>query len=234
MMDSRANIDPIETEKFTRLSEIWWNPQGPMKSLHHIHPVRLNYIEARAGLKGKRILDIGCGGGLLSESLAKKGAQVTGLDVNQAMLDLARHHARRSGLTVEYRMGSAESLAKVEKNGFDGVVCMEVLEHVPDPSRLIRACRDLVKPGGDVFFATINRTWLARFLAVCLAEGVLGIVPRGTHDYRRFIKPEELAAWAAEAGLERKDLSGVFYFPFGPLCRLTRSAWINYMMHFLK
>jgi 2-polyprenyl-6-hydroxyphenyl methylase/3-demethylubiquinone-9 3-methyltransferase len=234
MAYSPPNIDPDEMEKFTRLSEIWWNPRGPMKSLHHIQPLRLNYIGTRAELQGKRVLDIGCGGGLLAESLAKKGALVTGLDINETMLNLAKSHARESGLSVDYRMGFAESLAEEERGGFDAVVCMEVLEHVPDPAGLIRACRNLVKPGGDVFFATINRTWMARFLAVWVAERVLGIVPAGTHDHRRFIKPEELTIWAMDSGLTKQDLSGVRYIPFGPVCYLTRDVSVNYMMHFLR
>ena len=233
MVTSHSNMDPFEIDKFAKLANGWWTPKGPMRGLHDINPVRIKYMESQVSFDGKTILDIGCGAGILAESLAKKGARVTGLDMNKAALNIARLHGETSGCSIEYLVGSAESLVEEGRRIFDIVACMEVLEHVPFPHSLVRACRNLVKPGGHVFFATLNRTRMATFLAVSVAERLLKIVAKGTHDPKRFIKPDELTAWAEEAGLVKQNLSGVRYIPFGPICYLTRDTSVNYMMHFV-
>ena len=226
------NIDPSEINKFAKIADAWWNPRGPMKGLHDLNPLRTAYIRNRMEVKGKTILDIGCGGGILSESLAAAGGEVTGIDLNAAALEIARLHAQKTGLAIDYRNDAAETLADEETQKYDAVACMEVLEHVPDPRSIVNACKKLVKPDGHVFLATLNRTWISWLLAIVAAEYLLKIVRKGTHSYNRFITPGELTDWAKAAGLSRKDLSGIRYIPFGPICYLTRDSSVNYMMHF--
>ena len=211
---------------------MWWQAKGPMRGLHDINPVRVKYITDRTTVAGQTVLDIGCGGGILSEALAQRGAQVTGVDMNPTALTIAAVHSTQGRLTIDYRQSTAEQLAIERPRQFDIVACMEVLEHVPSPQSIVRACKDLVKPGGHVFFATLNRTWTAWVLAIFAAEYLLRIVGQGTHTYHRFIRPAELSGWASQAGLVRQDLSGIRYIPFGPICYLTRDTRVNYMMHF--
>jgi 2-polyprenyl-6-hydroxyphenyl methylase/3-demethylubiquinone-9 3-methyltransferase len=229
-----TNVDAHEVDKFENTASQWWDPRGPFRPLHDLNPVRLNYVAARAPLSGRRVLDVGCGGGLLSEAMASAGAQVTGIDAAAASLDVARQHAQQSGLNIDYRHAQAEELAVTHAGSFDTLTCMELLEHVPDPSALIAACAVLLRPGGDVFFSTVNRTATAYLLGVLGAEYVLGLLPRGTHDYRRFIRPSELAAWARLAGLEVLDVTGMAYNPLTRHVRLTRSVGVNYLVHCRK
>jgi 2-polyprenyl-6-hydroxyphenyl methylase/3-demethylubiquinone-9 3-methyltransferase len=229
-----ANLDAAAVAAFDAQAERWWSRRGDMRGLHDINPVRVDYVRRRTNLTGARLLDVGCGGGLLSESLADAGAMVTGIDMAPAMLEAARRHLRKSVLSIDYRLTTAETLAEKNVGAFDVVVCMELLEHVPDPGSLIGACARLARPGGDVFFATLNRTPAARVLAVWTAERLLGIVPKNTHDWRRFIRPEELCALARKAGLQPRDIRGLRYVPYISHCRLTRDTSINYLGHFVR
>ncbi len=229
-----TNVDNAVIEDFDEQAERWWSRRGDMRGLHDINPVRVDYVRRRTALAGRRVLDVGCGGGLLAEPLAAAGARVTGIDMSAAQLAGARRHAQLGGLSIDYRRTTAEALADIEAGAFDAVTCMELLEHVPRPQAVVAACARLVRPGGDVFFATLNRTVAARVLAVLAAEYLLGIVARGTHDWRRFVRPAELAAWAGAAGLCCCDISGLRYLPFIGYCRLTRDTAINYLGHFKK
>lgn len=220
MTKPTPNVDRQEIAKFEGLAGRWWDPHGEFKPLHDINPLRLNYIDERARLSGKRVLDIGCGGGILTEAMAQRGASVTGIDLAEAPLEVARLHQSMSGITVDYRRISAEELAEAEPAGFDVITCMEMLEHVPDPASVIQACARLVKPDGQVFFSTINRTPQAYWFAIIGAEYLLQLLPKGTHDYRKFIRPSELESWAREAGLALQDLTGMHYNP------LTRHYWL--------
>jgi 2-polyprenyl-6-hydroxyphenyl methylase/3-demethylubiquinone-9 3-methyltransferase len=228
------NLDAAEVAVFDAQAARWWSPRGDMRGLHDINPARLDYIRRRARLAGARVVDVGCGAGLIAESLAAAGARVTGIDMSPAMLEAARRHLGSSGLKIDYRLTTAEALAEREPAAFDAAVCLELLEHVPDPGSLVAACARLVRPGGDVFFATLNRTLAARVLAVWTAERLLGIVPKHTHDWRRFIRPEELREMAEEAGLKPMNISGLRYVPYIRWCRLTRDTSINYLGHFWK
>jgi 2-polyprenyl-6-hydroxyphenyl methylase/3-demethylubiquinone-9 3-methyltransferase len=228
------NADPIEIEKFSAMADAWWDKKGELRALHDINPVRLDYIDSRAGISGKRILDIGCGGGILSEAMARSGAEVTGIDMAEVSLESAKMHLRLSGCKVDYIQITAEDLAAKRKNYFDVTVCMELLEHVPDPQSIFNACGMLVKPGGHIFFGTINRTWAAYLLVVVVAERIFGIVPKGLHSYKKFIKPSEIESWAQKSGLKLIDLTGLRYVPFIRHCSLTRDTRMNYMMHFQK
>ncbi len=221
MNPTPPNADPRELAKFEALADRWWNPEGPMKALHRINPLRLDYIDARAPLKGARVLDVGCGAGLLSEGMARRGAQVLGIDLAQASLDVAASHARDNGVQVEYRCLGAEQLAAKQPGAFDIVTCLEMLEHVPDPAQVVAACARAVQPGGTVFFSTINRNLKSFLLAIVGAEHVLGMLPRGTHEYERLIRPSELATWCREGGLQVADLTGLHYNP------LTRTFWLG-------
>ena len=203
-----SNIDAAEIAKFEAMAPIWWDRQGDYKALHDINGLRLDYINQRTPLAGKSVLDAGCGGGILSEAMASLGAVVTGIDVGEVALGVARLHLPHSGLEVDYQQATAEQFAETHPAQFDVVTCLELLEHVPDPASVIRACTTLVKPGGDVFFATLNRNIKSFIFAIIGAEYVLRIVQRGTHSYRMFIKPSELGAWARSAGLYQKDLTG--------------------------
>jgi 2-polyprenyl-6-hydroxyphenyl methylase/3-demethylubiquinone-9 3-methyltransferase len=228
------NIDAAEIARFSAMADIWWDREGEFKALHDINPVRLAYIRKRSDLGGKAVLDVGCGGGLLSEALATSGARVTAIDMAEASLAVARGHMQTRGLTIDYRRVTAEALAQQAPGRFDVVTCMELLEHVPRPASILAACARLVKPGGDIFFATVNRTWLSRLLVIGMSEYVLGIVRKGTHAYRKLVTPDELKQWGIEAGLDFIDLSGLRYLPLVGYAALCRSTSMNYMMHFKR
>lgn len=230
-MKPTDNVDSGELARFSAMADNWWDRRGEFKALHDINPVRLAYVRRRADLDGKQVLDVGCGGGLLSEALAACGARVTGIDMAEAALAVARMHMQASGLSVDYRQVMAETLAEEHPGRYDVVVCMELLEHVPRPASVIDACARLVRPGGDVFFATVNRTWLSWLLVIAAAEYVLGIVRRGTHRYRKLVRPVELERWAIRAGLTVENLSGLRYIPFGGQAALCRGTAMNYLMH---
>ena len=232
-MNNGLNVDPAELKKFDELANRWWDPEGEFKPLHRMNPVRLAYVENQAGLAGKRCLDVGCGGGLLSEGMARAGADVTGIDLAAAALSVARLHLKESGLqSVRYIETSADTLAESEPSSFDLITCMEVLEHVPDPQQLVADCQRLARPGAHVFFSTINRNTKAFVLAIVAAEYVLGLLPRGTHEYARLIKPSELNRWALEAGLQFRDLTGLHFNPLNNSFSLIDNVDVNYMMHF--
>ena len=231
-MNNRINLDQDEIDRFTSQSGKWWDLKGEFKALHQINPVRLAYIRCRADLKGKQVLDVGCGGGLLSEALAGDGAVVTGIDMAAEALAVAQDHAAGKPLSLTYCQSTAEAWAEAHTAAYDAVICMELVEHVPDPASLIAACARLVRPGGDLFFSTVNRSWLARLLVIWFSENFLGIIARGTHQYRRFVRPGELARYARQAGLQQKDLSGIRYLPFIGYARLCKDTRMNYLMHF--
>lgn len=232
MTTLHPNADAQEISKFEQLASRWWDPDSEFKPLHDLNPLRLDYIEQRVGgLAGKRVLDVGCGGGILAESMAQRGAQVLGIDLGEAPLAVARLHQLESGVALDYQRIAAEELADREPASFAVVTCMEMLEHVPDPASTISACARLLEPGGHVFFSTINRNPKSYLFAIIGAEYVLRLLPKGTHDYRKFIRPSELDGWARAAGLTLDDLTGLHYNP------LTRNYWlgpgiaVNYMVH---
>lgn len=229
-----ANVDAGEIRKFEELAHRWWDPQSEFKPLHDINPLRLDYIDLHAHLPGKRALDVGCGGGLLSEGMVHRGAYVTGIDMGEAPLSVARLHGLESGVDVDYRQMTAESLAAAEPASFDVVTCLEMLEHVPDPSSVVQSCATLVKPGGHLFFSTLNRNPKSFLFAIVGAEYVLGMLPRGTHEFNKFIKPAELARWIRQAGLEMQDLIGMSYNPFTRTYKLGRDVDVNYMIHAIR
>ena len=227
-----VNVDPIELEKFSQLAHRWWDPQSEFKPLHEINPLRLGYIDRIAGLAGRTVLDVGCGGGILSEAMAAKGARVTGIDLADKPLKVAQLHLLESGADVEYLKISAEAFARERPQSFDVVTCMELLEHVPDPAATVRACSQLLKPGGTAFFATINRNPKSYLFAVLGAEYVLKLLPRGTHDYAKFLKPSELASMCRKAGLSVAGVTGMTYNPFSGRYALDpRDADVNYILH---
>ncbi len=234
MSNATDNVDAAEIAKFDALAARWWDPVGEFRPLHQINPLRLDYIRQRAPLAGSRVLDIGCGGGILAESMAAQGAEVTGIDMAEGPLAVARLHLAESGHSVDYRHSTAEAFAAQHAGEFDVVTCLEMLEHVPDPGQVVSACAELVKPGGSVFFSTINRNPKAFLFAIVGAEYLLRLLPAGTHEYEKFIKPSELDAWARAADLELQDSIGLHYNP------LTREYWleanvdVNYMMHFKR
>ncbi|MCZ4130234.1 bifunctional 2-polyprenyl-6-hydroxyphenol methylase/3-demethylubiquinol 3-O-methyltransferase UbiG [Stutzerimonas balearica] len=225
-----SNVDHAEIAKFEALAHRWWDRESEFKPLHEINPLRVNWIDERATLAGKKVLDVGCGGGILSESMARRGAQVTGIDMGEAPLSVARLHQLESELDIDYRQITGEALAAEQPGQYDVVTCLEMLEHVPDPASVIRACHALVKPGGQVFFSTINRNPKAYALAIVGAEYVLQLLPRGTHDYRKFIRPSELGAWCRETGLAMNDIVGLTYNPLTKQYKLTDDADVNYMV----
>ena len=231
MKEHHHNADPVELDKFSALASRWWDPTAEFKTLHDINPLRLAYVERFAPLEGSRVLDVGCGGGVLSEALAAAGATVTGIDLSQASLDVARLHALESGLDLDYRHTAVEALAEEQPGTYDVVTCMELLEHVPDPESTIAACARLLKPAGHLFLSTLNRNSKSYLFAVVGAEYVLGMLPRGTHDYARFIRPSELDAWVREAGLGLDDLTGLSYNPVTRRYRLGRDISVNYLAH---
>jgi 2-polyprenyl-6-hydroxyphenyl methylase/3-demethylubiquinone-9 3-methyltransferase len=225
-----ANVDPAELQRFSDIAHRWWDPQGAMRPLHELNPLRLVWIDRIAALPGKSVLDVGCGGGVLAEAMAARGAQVTGIDLAPRMLKVAELHALESGVTVEYRHASAEELAAREAARYDVVTCMEMLEHVPDPASVVRACAALVRPGGWVFFSTLNRNPKSFLLAILGAEYVLGLLPRGTHEYAKFLKPSELAAFVRSAGLTLVELTGMTYNPITRRFALAADTDVNYLL----
>jgi 2-polyprenyl-6-hydroxyphenyl methylase/3-demethylubiquinone-9 3-methyltransferase len=227
-----TNVDTAEIARFDRLAQQWWDPQGEMGPLHTINAPRLAYIEQCAGgLKGKRAADIGCGGGILTEALAAKGAMVTGIDLAEDVLEAARRHSAKSKLSIDYRKIAAEDLAREQAGAFDLVCCLEMLEHVPHPEQSVAACARLAKPGGDVVFSTINRNAKAFALAIVGAEYLLNLIPRGTHDYAKLIRPSELERWSRAAGLEVRGIRGLRYNPVLRSASLSDDADVNYLMH---
>ncbi len=233
-MTYTANIDPAEIKKFEELASRWWDKQGEFKPLHEMNPLRLNFINNGSPLAGKVVIDIGCGGGILSESMAACGATTTGIDMGKAPLSVARLHAMESDLDIDYQQITAEEMAQQKPAAFDVITCMEMLEHVPDPASVISACYSLVKPGGSVYFSTINRNPKSYAFAIVGAEYLMKMLPRGTHDYAKFIKPSELDEWARIAGLELVDLKGISYNPFTGLFSQSRDVDVNYMVHYTR
>jgi 2-polyprenyl-6-hydroxyphenyl methylase/3-demethylubiquinone-9 3-methyltransferase len=226
-----ANVDPAEIKKFSALAHRWWDPNSEFKPLHEINPLRIDYIDTHVGLNGKTVLDVGCGGGILSEGMAARGATVTGIDLADKPLMVAQLHLMESGRKVDYLKVSADEMALERPGHFDIVTCLEVLEHVPDPSSLVRACREALKPGGHAFFATLNRNPKSFLFAIIGAEYVLRLLPRGTHEYARFIKPSELAGMCRSAGLAVVDIIGMSYNPFTQVYALGRDTDVNYIVH---
>jgi 2-polyprenyl-6-hydroxyphenyl methylase/3-demethylubiquinone-9 3-methyltransferase len=223
------NFSQAELDKFGALAQRWWDPEGPQKALHALNPARLGYVAGRAALKGAQVLDVGCGAGLLSEAMAGEGAQVTALDLAPELVKVARLHGLESGVKVDYRLQSVESLAAEMPGRFDAITCMEMLEHVPDPGSIIRACATLLKPGGRLFLSTLNRTPAAFALAIVGAEYIARVLPKGTHQYRDFIKPSELGAWLRAAGLQLEDVSGLMYEPWRNSARIVGRTDVNYL-----
>ena len=234
-MKSFENADNKEIEKFDRVSQIWWDPKGEMGTLHTINPLRTNFIMERLTVSDPRILDVGCGGGILSEALAKAGAQVTGLDLSEASIQVAKQHAQQQGLEVDYRYESVQDVAHQQAGTFDAVTCMEMLEHVPEPGKIVAACAQALKPGGQAFFSTINRTPKAFLFAIIGGEYILRLLPRGTHTYSKLIRPQELKDWTHEAGLEFVRLASLMYNPFTRTFKVAAGKEdVNYMAHFIK
>ncbi len=221
MREVEPNVDTAEIGRFSALASGWWDPNGPSRPLHDLNPVRLDYVQRRVELRGARVLDLGCGGGLLSEALARGGAHVVAIDLAPELIEIATLHLLESKLEVDYRVQDVAELARSEPASFDAICCMEMLEHVPDPAAIVEACASLLKPGAPLFASTLNRTPLAFAGAIVAAEYVLGLLPRGTHQYARFIRPAELAGWSRKAGLVLEDVSGMGYEP------LTRRAWLS-------
>ncbi len=233
--EKHPNIDAAEVSKFEELAARWWDTDSEFKPLHDINPLRLNFInEYAGGISGKQVVDIGCGGGILSESMAVCGANVVGIDAGKAPLTVARLHALESGVDIDYRHLTAEQLAEEAPESFDVVTCMEMLEHVPDPASVLQACARLVKPGGHVFLSTINRTAKAYAFAIIGAEYLLKMLPKGTHDYQKFIRPSELEAWAREAGLTFKQMRGMSYSPLTRRYSLSDDFDVNYLVHCVR
>ena len=223
------NVDPAEIARFGALARRWWDPEGPQRPLHDLNPARLRYVADRVALRGARVLDVGCGAGLLSEALAGEGAEVTALDLSPELLDVARLHLLESGRQVDYRLVSVEDLAAQMPSEFDAITCMEMLEHVPDPGSVLRACASLLRPGGTLFVSTLDRTPQAFGAAILGAEYLARLLPRGTHDYQQFIRPSELAAWLREAGLSLVDVSGLAYDPIRRKAWVGRHRGVNYL-----
>jgi 2-polyprenyl-6-hydroxyphenyl methylase/3-demethylubiquinone-9 3-methyltransferase len=228
------NVDAQELSKFGDLAHKWWDKTSEFKPLHDINPLRLNYIHQAVNFQGKSVLDVGCGGGILSESMAEKGAVVTGIDLGEKSLKVAQLHSLESGVVVDYKLISVEALADQQPESFDVVTCLEMLEHVPDPASVVEACARLVKPNGHVFFSTINRNPQSYLFAVIGAEYVLNMLPRGTHEYEKFIKPSELASWTRTAGLGIQHQIGLHYNPITKNYWLGEGLEVNYIMHTIK
>jgi 2-polyprenyl-6-hydroxyphenyl methylase/3-demethylubiquinone-9 3-methyltransferase len=228
------NVDPEEISRFAALASRWWDHEGEMKALHDINPLRASYVDEKARVSGKTLLDVGCGAGLFTEAMAAKGAVVTGIDAGEEILKVARLHLRESKLDIEYRQSTAEEFAARYPNGFDIVSCLEMLEHVPDPASVVRACAGLCRPGGHLFFSSINRNTKAWLLAILGAEYLLNMVPRGTHVYERLVRPSELSRWLREANLRLDDLAGMEYNPVTRTYRISGSTEVNYLVHATK
>jgi 2-polyprenyl-6-hydroxyphenyl methylase/3-demethylubiquinone-9 3-methyltransferase len=229
-----VNADPAELQKFSDLAHRWWDPAGEFRPLHEINPLRLGWIDRHARLAGKAVLDVGCGGGILAEAMAARGATVTGIDLSEKALAVARLHLLESGAKVRYESVAAESFAAAHAAAFDVVTCMELLEHVPDPAAMVAACAKLVRPGGQVFFSTLNRNPKSYLFAVVGAEYVLGLLPKGTHDYERFIKPSELARFCRDAGLRIEEMIGMTYNPVTQAYRLGTDCDVNYLLRCVR
>ena len=225
------NADPIELDKFSAAARNWWDPQGEFRTLQHINPTRIAFVEQHCQLDGQSVVDIGCGGGVLSEGLAARGANVVGIDAAKAVIEVAREHSEAAAFVIDYQITTAEQYAEEKPGCFDIVTCMELLEHVPAPDSVVRACAKLVKPGGHIFFSTINRTWRAYGGAVFAGEYLFSLLPRGTHDYQRFIKPSELAGWSRTVGLTVRDVRGMQYNPFSTKASLGRDTSVNYLLY---
>jgi 2-polyprenyl-6-hydroxyphenyl methylase/3-demethylubiquinone-9 3-methyltransferase len=234
-MNDSLNVDKAEIAKFEALAKRWWDKNSEFKPLHEINPLRTNFIDERTPVAELKILDVGCGGGILCESLAARGANVTGIDMGDAPLNVAKLHQLESNLSITYKKITAEELAAQEPGSYDIVTCLEMLEHVPDPSQVIKACSDLVKPNGDVYFSTINRNPKSYVFAIVGAEYLLQLLPKGTHEYNKFIKPSELAGWARKAGLDWLEITGMTYNPFTKKYKLTKKdVDVNYLVHTKK
>ena len=229
-----SNVDHAEIAKFEALAHRWWDRESEFKPLHDINPLRVNWIDEHVSLAGKKVLDVGCGGGILSEAMAQRGATVMGIDLGEAPLSVAELHKLESGVEVEYRQVSAEDLAAEMPEQFDVVTCLEMLEHVPDPASIIRACYQLVKLGGQVFFSTINRNPKSYLFAIIGAEYLLRLMPRGTHDFKKFIRPSELGAWCRQTGLQVQDIIGLTYNPLTKIYKLEQDVDVNYMLRTTK
>ncbi len=234
MSEARANFDQAELDKFGDLAHRWWDPRGPQRALHELNPTRLAYVQSRCALRGATVLDVGCGAGLLSEALAREGALVVALDLAPELIEVARLHlletqATQPALRIDYRVQSVETIAAQSPSRFDAITCMEMLEHVPDPSSVVNACANLLKPGGRLFVSTLNRTPAAFALAIVGAEYVTGLLPKGTHNFAQFIRPAELAAWMRSAGVQLEDVSGLQYNPITRSAMLGRRTDVNYL-----
>lgn len=234
-MTEKLNVDPQEIAKFEALASRWWDRSGEFRPLHEINPLRANYIDEHSPVSGKQLVDVGCGGGILSEAMAQRGATVTGIDMGEAPLSVARLHSKESGVEVDYRHCTAEELADQQAGAFDVVCCLEMLEHVPDPGSVIAACAELARPGASLYFSTINRNPKAFMFAIVGAEHILRLLPAGTHDYAKFIKPSELAAWIRDAGLVVEGMTGLTYNPLTKHYRLDpKDVSVNYMVRTVK
>jgi len=234
LSENNLNIDTMEIARYAAMADKWWDKAGAFKPLHEINPVRVEYIRNRTRLSGKKLLDVGCGGGLLSEAMAASGARVTGIDMAGPALEAAKVHMKKGDFQIDYRQDTAENFAQTHEGSFDAVICMELVEHVPDPASVIRACARLARPGGHLFFATLNRTWLSLLLVILVSEYVLGVIGKGTHEYRKFIRPQEMRKWGVAAGLDFKGQSGLRYIPLIGYSALCTSTAMNYLMHFSK
>jgi 2-polyprenyl-6-hydroxyphenyl methylase/3-demethylubiquinone-9 3-methyltransferase len=224
------NANPHELDNFNAMAQDWWNPNGPCKPLHQLNPLRLEYIQQHAALKSKKVLDVGCGGGILSEAMARAGGIVTGLELASEVAEIARQHAQQSGLSIDYVQEPVEAYALSHPHAFDVITCMEMLEHVPDPQAVVTAIAGLLKPGGKVFFSTLNRHPMAFVQAIVGAEYIVGLLPKGTHSYAQFIKPSEMDVLISQAGLTLKQIQGLAYNPLSQTFSLSKKAWVNYMV----
>lgn len=229
-MNQEQNVDASEVEKFNALAHRWWDPDSDFKPLHQINPLRANYIDTHTPVAGKKVLDVGCGGGILSEALAHRGAEVTGIDMSSEPLNVAKIHRLESGLDIDYQQSTAEAWAEQHQGEYDIVACLEMLEHVPDPGAVIAACSTLLKPGGQVYFSTINRNPKSYLFAIIGAEYILQLLPKGIHDYAKFIKPSEMAAWARAANLQVQDIKGMSYNPLTTNYKINQDTRVNYLM----
>jgi len=233
-MTQFINTDSEEIKKFDNVAKIWWDPKGEMGTLHTINPLRTKFITENLDMPNCKILDVGCGGGILTEALAKLGAQVTGIDLSEASIEAAKLHAKEQGMNIDYRYESIEQVAEKHAGEFDAITCMEMLEHVPEPNKTIATCSQLLKPGGHAYFSTINRTPKAFLFAIIGGEYILRLLPRGTHTYKKLIRPSELKRWTQENGLEFRSISSLIYNPFTGIFKVAEIVDVNYMAHFIK
>lgn len=234
MSNDNSNFDQEEINKFTAHAAHWWDPEGELRTLHQVNPIRLGYIDSKAPLTGKNVIDVGCGGGILTESMAAKGAIATGIDMSPSVIEVAKLHQLESGVQAEYLQVSVEKLATERPAHYEIVTCMEMLEHVPDPAAIVKACADLVKPGGHLFFSTLNRNPKSYLFAILGAEYLLRLLPKNTHDYAKFIKPSELAGWVRNAGLTPKEIKGIHYNPITKHFKINDDTSVNYLFYAVK